>query len=276
MLQFGDLVISLWQLFGLVFATYILIVWSKIIYNFTTLLVTIVTDTLKMILVTRSVMKDANLKGSAIKIVIKSWKFKTIIVRGLSGVARYRFNPKPTAKRVHKILKTLIKAESNIHKANSKAMFEDRLNHLMNEIKADLDKRKAERDNNLAQTHVRTIVISSKQGLSYVLDCVNKYLLDHDLSRLNHNLQYCIGFSKKSAGEISIINGNVNMDNSIVLITSDSGEPQSIIIMLDPEFDITPLVDADHPYWAKIKDNIPDDKSEETLVDDSISDGSRV
>ena len=120
--------------------------------------------------------------------------------------------------------------------------------------------------------------------MAYVLDCVNKYLLDHDLSKLNHSLQYCIGFSKKSAGEITISNDNVDTSNSMVLITSDSGKTQSILIMIDPEFDITPLVDADHPYWAKIKDNIPDDKSEtnsedkpeETPVDDSISDGNRV
>ena len=275
MLQFGDLAISLWQLFGLVWAIYVLFVFTRFIFNVISLVVSIITDTLKMILVTRSVMKDVNLKGSAIKIVIKSWKFKTMIVQGLLGVSHYRFNPKPTAKRIHKILKTLINAESNTHRANSKAMFEDRLKHLMNEIKDGLDKRKAEHYNNLAQTHVRTIVISSKQGLAYVLSCVNKYLLDHDLSRLNHSLQYCIGFSKQPAGEISIIN-NIDASNAIVLITSDSGEPQSILIITDPEFDITPLVDADHPYWAKIKDNIPDDKSKETPADDSISDGNRV
>ena len=275
MLQFGESVITFWEILSLVLLTYIAFILVKLFVRISFLALDIALKTMRMIFVTKSVMKDTNLKGSAIKIVIKNWKFKTMIVRGLSGTIYYSFNSKPTAKRIHKTLEKLIDAELNTHN-DSKVMYEDRLKHLMNEIKADLDKRKAERDNNLAQTHVRTIVISSKQGLSYVLDCVNKYLLDHDLSRLNHNLQYCIGFSKKSAGEISIINGNVNMDNSIVLITSDSGEPQSIIIMLDPEFDITPLVDADHPYWAKIKDNIPEDKSEETLVDDSISDGSRV
>lgn len=274
MLQFGESVITFLELLSLVLLTYIAFILVKLFVRISFLALDIALKTMQMILITKRVMKEASLKGNAIKIVIKNWKFKTMIVRALSGTIYYSFNPKPTAKRIHKTLKKLVDAELNTHN-DSKVMYEDRLKHLMNEIKADLDKRKAERDDKLAQTHVRTIVISSKQGLAYVLDCVNKYLLDRDLSRLNHSLQYCIGFSKQSAGEIAISN-NIDDTNAIVLITSDSGEPQSIIIMLDPEFDITPLVDADHPYWAKIKDNIPEDKPEANSADDSISDGSRV
>lgn len=274
MLQFGETVITFWELLSLVLLIYIALVWARLIVKVSFLALDIALKTMRMVLVTKRVMKETNLKGSAIKIVIKNWKFKTMIVRTLSGSIYYQFNPKPTAKRVRKALEKLINAELNIHKSD-KSIAEDTLKHLMDEIKADLDKCKAERDDKLAQTHVRTIVISSKQGLDYVLDCVNKYLLDRDLSRLNHSLQYCIGFSKQPAGEISIIN-NIDASNAIVRITLDSGESQSIIIMLDPEFDITPLVDADHPYWAKIKDNIPEDKVEETSADNSILDGSRV
>ena len=274
MLQFGESVITFWEILSLVLLTYIAFILVRLCVRISFLALDIALASVRMVLVTKRVMKDANLKGSAIKIVIKSWKFKTMIVRGLSGTIYYSFNSKPTAKRIRRALEKLIDAKIDILES-SKSIAEDRLKDLMNEIKDDFDKRKAEHYNNLAQTHVRTIVISSKQGLDYVLNCVNEYLLDHDLSRLNHKLQYCIGFSKQPAGEISIIN-NIDASNAIVLITPDSDEPQSILIIIDPEFDITPLVDADHPYWAKIKDNIPDDKSEEIPTDDSISDGSRV
>ena len=108
MLQFGESVITFWEILSLVLLTYIAFIWAKLIVKTSFLALDIALASVRMVLVTKRVMKETNLKGSAIRLFIKNWKFKTMTVRALSGTIYYSFNPKPTAKRIHKTLEKLI------------------------------------------------------------------------------------------------------------------------------------------------------------------------